>query len=73
MIVSKPAVLGVLYASVLYVCIGTCSAQLSTIHLETRSRCTLIILLLLLLLIIIKSSSHDPKFPFTIRNELTSQ
>ena len=74
MIVSKPAVLGVLYASVLYFCIGTCSAQLSMLHLDRRSRCTLIIIIIIISSsIIIKSSSHDPEFPFTIKNELTSQ
>ena len=42
MIVWTPAVLGVLYACVLYFYICTCSAQLSTFHMERRSRNTLI-------------------------------
>ena len=37
MIVSKPAVLGVLYACVLYFRICTYSAQLSMFHMERRS------------------------------------
>ena len=49
MIVWTHAVLGVLYACVLYFCICTCSVQLSMFHMERRSRNTLILLLLLLL------------------------
>ena len=37
--------LGVLYASVLYVCICTCSVQSSMFHMERRSRNTLIIII----------------------------
>ena len=47
MIVWTPAVLGVLYACVLYVCICTCSAQLSMFHVERRSRNTLIIIIII--------------------------
>ena len=45
MIAWTPAVLSVLYACVLYFCICTCSAQLSTFHMERRSRNTLIIII----------------------------
>ena len=43
-IVWTHAVLGVLYACVLYFCICICSAQLSMFHMERRSRNTLIII-----------------------------
>ena len=43
MIVWTPAVLIVLYACVLYFCIGTSSAQLSMFYMERHSRNTLII------------------------------
>ena len=43
MIIWTHAVLGVLYACVLYFCTCTCSPQLSTFHMERRSRNTLII------------------------------
>ena len=46
MIVWTPAVLSVLYACALYVCICPCSAQLSMLHVERRSRNTLIIIIL---------------------------
>ena len=45
MIIWTPAVLSVLYACVLYFCICTCSAQLSMVHMERRSRNTLIIII----------------------------
>ena len=41
------AVLGVLYASVMYFCICTCSAQLSMFHMERRSRNMLIIIIII--------------------------
>ena len=43
MIVWTPAVLGVLYACVLYFCTCTYSAQLSTFHMERHSGKTIII------------------------------
>ena len=43
MIIWTSTVLSVLYACVLYLCICTCSAQLSMFHVEKRSRNTLII------------------------------
>ena len=46
MIVWTPAVLGVLYACVLYFSICTCSAQLSMFHMERRSRNTLTIIVI---------------------------
>ena len=46
MIVWTPAVLGVLYACVLYFCICTCSAQLSMFHMERRSRNMFIIIII---------------------------
>ena len=46
MIVWTPAVLGVLYACVLYFCICTCSAQLSMFHMERHSRNTLMIIII---------------------------
>ena len=45
MIVWTPAVLSVLYASVLYFCICTCSVQFSMCHIERCSRSTLIIII----------------------------
>ena len=39
-----PAVLGALYACVLYFCICTYSAQLSMSHIERRSRNMLVII-----------------------------
>ena len=47
MVVWTHAVLGVLYASVLYFCICTCSAQLSMFHVERRSRYTIIIIIII--------------------------
>ena len=44
MIIWTPPVLSVLYASVLYFCICTCSAQMSMFHMERRSRNMLIII-----------------------------
>ena len=43
-IVWTPAVLSVLYTCVLYICICTCSAQLSMFFMERHFRNTLIIL-----------------------------
>ena len=48
MIVWTPAVLGVLYACVLYFCICTCSVQLSMFHMERCSRNTLIIIIIII-------------------------
>ena len=42
MIVWTHGALGVLYACVLYLCICTCSAQLSMFHMERHSRNMLI-------------------------------
>ena len=42
MIVWTHAVLGVLYACVLYLCVFTCSLQFSMFHMERHSRNTLI-------------------------------
>ena len=50
-IVWTPAILGVLYACVLYFCICTCSAQLSMLHMEKHSRNTLIIIIIITKLI----------------------
>ena len=47
MIILTPAVLSVLYACALYICICTCSAQLSMFHMERRSRNTLIIIIII--------------------------
>ena len=44
MIVWTHAVLGVLYACVLYFCICSCSVQLSLFHMERRCRKTLMII-----------------------------
>ena len=46
MIVCTPAILSVVYACVLHFCICTYSAQLSTFHMERRSRNTLIIIII---------------------------
>ena len=46
MIIWTPTVLSVLYACALYFCICTCSAQLSMLHMERRSRNTLIIIII---------------------------
>ena len=48
-IVRTHAVLGVLYAWVLYFCICTCSAQLSMIHMKRCSRNTLIIITIIII------------------------
>ena len=40
MIILTPVVFSVLYACVLYICICTCSAQLSMFHTERRCRNT---------------------------------
>ena len=45
MIIWTSAVLSVLYACVLYLCICTCSVQLSMLDMERRSRNTLIIII----------------------------
>ena len=45
MIILTP-VLSVLYACILYICICTCSVQLSMFHMERRSRNMLIIMML---------------------------
>ena len=42
-----PASLGVLYACVLYICIFTCSAQLSMFDMERRFRNRLIIIIII--------------------------
>ena len=49
MIVWTHAVLGVLYACVLYFCICTCSAQLSMFHMERCSRNTVIIIIIIIM------------------------
>ena len=49
-IVLTHAVLGVLYACVLYFCICTCSAQLGMFHVERRSRNMLIIIIIIIML-----------------------
>ena len=48
MIVWTHAVLGILYAVVLYFCICTCSAQLSMLHMEKHSRNMLIIIIIII-------------------------
>ena len=53
MIVWTHAVLGVLYACVLYFCICICSAQLSMFYMESRSRNTTIIIIIIFIIIII--------------------
>ena len=53
MIVWTPAVLSVSYVCVLYVCICTCSAQLSIFHMERRSRNTLIIIIIIIIITIV--------------------
>ena len=56
MIVWTHAVLGVLYACVLYFCICTCSAQfflLSMSHMERCPRNTLIIIIIIIIVFII--------------------
>ena len=45
-IVWTNAVFGVLQACVLHFCICTCSAQLSLLHMERRSRNTIIIIII---------------------------
>ena len=47
MFIWTPTVLSVLYACVSYFCICTCSAQLSMLHMERRSRNTLIIIIII--------------------------
>ena len=42
------AVLGVLYACVLYFCVYTCSAQLSMFHMERRYRNTIITIIIII-------------------------
>ena len=51
MIIWTPTVLSVLYACVLYFCICTCLAHLSMIHMERRSRNTLIIIITIIIII----------------------
>ena len=51
-IILTPAVLSVLYACVLYFCICTCSAQLSTFHMKRRFRNTLIIIIIIIIMIV---------------------
>ena len=53
MIIWKPTVLSVLYASVLYFCIWDCSAQLSMFHMERRSRNTLNIIIIIIILFMV--------------------
>ena len=48
MIIWTPTVLSVLYASVLYFCIWTCSAQLSMFQMERGSRNMLIIIIIIM-------------------------
>ena len=56
MIIWTPTVLSVLYASILYFCICTCSAQLSMFHMERRSRNTLIIIIIIICVLHLKSN-----------------
>ena len=46
------AVLGVLYACVLYFCICTCSALSRVLHMESHSRNMLIIIIIIVIIII---------------------
>ena len=48
MIVWTHAILGVLYAGVLYFCICNCSAQLSMCHMKKQSRNTLIFITIII-------------------------
>ena len=54
MIVWTPAVLGVLYACVLYFCICNCSVQLNMFHMESHSRNTLIIIIIIVVVVTVK-------------------
>ena len=51
MIILTPAVLSVLYASVLYFCICICAAQLSMFHMERHTRNMLIIIIIITIII----------------------
>ena len=53
MFVWTHAVLGVLHACVLYFCIYTCSAQLSMVHVERRSRNTLFVVVVVVVVVFI--------------------
>ena len=53
MVVWTHAVLGVLYACVLYFCICTCSAYLSMFHMERRSRNTLITIIIIIVVVVV--------------------
>ena len=53
MIILIPAVLSVLYASVLYFCICSCSVQLSMFHVERHSRNMIIVIIIIITIIII--------------------
>ena len=59
MIIWTPTILSVSYACVLYVCICTCSAQLSMFHMERRSRNTLIIIIITII-IVCKGGKDSP-------------
>ena len=59
MIIWTPAVLSVLYACVLYFCLCTCSAQLSTFHMERRSRNMLITIIIITTVTIILSITSN--------------
>ena len=58
MIICTHAVLSVLYASVLYFCICTCSAQLRLFHMERHSRNALIIIIIIIIIVSIIISSQ---------------
>ena len=53
MIVWTHAVLGVLYACVLYFCVCTCSARLSMFHVERPSRNTLITIINIIVIVVV--------------------
>ena len=52
MIAWPHAVLGVLYACVLYFCICTCSVQLNMSHMERRSGITIIIIIVVVVVLV---------------------
>ena len=56
-------VLSVLYACVLYLCICTCSAQMSMFHIERRSRNTLIIIIIIIVITLKPLLSPPPPSP----------
>ena len=67
MIIWTPAVLSVLFACVLFLCICTCSAQLNMFHMERRSRNTLIIIIIILCHSIIRKVSNVGQ-PLTVQS-----